>query len=168
MSPRNASAARALEVVHTTDTDHAKTYLDAIGKERKAEVGSIVAAWETGHAFRTYDDPVSQISALTGVGENYIRMRVRLAGSFTRNQLTEGIERSGATHFTAFYSWAFHTSTHRNNQMGKHRSVHIPATHWKYFESYEIDVSAAVKEMLEVISPAELHALLRKWVPDEA
>ena len=151
------------QAAHTTETNtRAQTYRDAIRKERDAEASSIIAAWETGHAFRTYDDPVTEISALTGMSETYINKRIRLAGAFTKSQLVTAIDSSGATHFTAFYSWAFHEGTHASNRMFRHRNVHVPQVHWQYFEALSIDVSAAMKEFLEVIPPAELHALLKK------
>jgi len=160
------SAASALQVVHSpqTDDEHGKVYRDAIASERQAESDSIIAAWEAGHTFRRFEDPVSRISELTGVGTAYIQMRIRLAGNFTKAQLIQAIDRSGATHFTAFYSWAFHTGTHQSNQMFRHRNVHVPEVHWKYFESMHIDISARMKELLEVIPPSELHGLLKKYV----
>lgn len=156
------------QAVHTTETnDHAQAYRDAIRKERDAEVNSIVAAWDTGHVFRTYDDPVTVIAALTGMGETYVSKRIRLAGNYTKAKLLDAIDRSGAAHFTAFYSWAFNEGTHASNQMFRHRNVHVPETHWKYFEALQIDVSKAVKEFLTVIPPAELHALLKKYAPGD-
>jgi len=131
-------------VLHSTETnERAQVYRDAIRKERAAETSSIIAAWEAGHAFRQYEDPVTAISALTGMSETYINKRIRLAGA---------------------YSWAFNEGTHASNQMFKHRNVHVPAVHWQYFEAIQVDVGKAVKEFLEVVSSAELHAILKKYV----
>ena len=152
--------------VHSTETsEHAGEYRDAIRREREAETSSIIAAWEAGHAFRRYEDPVTEISALTGMSETYIGRRIRLAGAYTRAQLAGAVEQSGAAHFTAFYSWAFSEGTHASNQMFRHRNVHVPVAQWKYFEALQIDVGKAVKEFLEVIPPAELHAILKRYVP---
>jgi hypothetical protein len=150
-----------------TETDpspHADFYKNAIKAERQAEVNSIVAAWETGHAFRTYDDPVHTISEMTGMSESYIGKRIRLAGAYTKVQLLNAIERSGCTHFTAFHSWSFGDGNHEANQMFPHRNVHVPATHYAYFEGIGVDVSELLKEFLAVVPPAELHAILRTHV----
>ena len=156
------------QVLHSTETnERAQVYRDAIRKERAAETSSIIAAWEAGHAFRQYEDPVTVISALTGMSETYINKRIRLAGAYTKAKLIGAIEQSGAAHFTAFYSWAFNEGTQASNQMFKHRNVHVPDVQWKYFEALQIDVGKAVKELLTVIPPAELHAILKKYVPGE-
>jgi hypothetical protein len=156
------------QAVHSTETnEHAQIYRDAIRKERAAETNSIIAAWEAGHAFRQYEDPVTEISALTGMSETYVNKRIRLAGAYTKAKLITAIEQSGAAHFTAFYSWAFSEGTHASNQMFRHRNVHVPDVQWKYFEALRIDVGAAVKELLTVIPPAELHAILKKYVRGE-
>lgn len=144
------------------ENQHAETYRQAIRDERQAETNSIIAAWSAGHVFRTYDDPVHEIARVTGMSESYIRQRIRLAGEYTKAQLLSAIERSGACHVTAFYSWAFGTGTHAANQMFRHRNVHVPQTCSAYFESVGLDIAALLKEFLETIPPSELHALLKK------
>lgn len=154
-----------VHVVYSTETHgRAQVYRDAIRKERAAETSSIIAAWESGHTFRQYEDPVTEISNLTGMSETYINKRIRLAGAYTKAKLISAIEESGATHFTAFYSWAFNEGTHASNQMFKRRNLHVPDTQWKYFEALQINVGEAMKEFLTVIPPAELHAILKRYI----
>lgn len=155
----------------TTSTDenpHSETYKEAIRAERTAETNSIVAAWEAGHTFRAHDDPPHEIARITGMSESYINKRIRLAGHYTKPRLMAAIDRSGACHITAFYSWTFGTQTHASNQMFRQRNVHVPQEHHAYFEAIGVNVAELLKEFLSTIEPSELHALIRARVPESA